>query len=279
MSTVPVNASGRFLILSWDGGGNTPSAINLGARLVDEGHRVRLLGWDSMAARVTAVGMEFAHYPSVPPFRADADLDDDFESLTAALHGRGSRDDILAQVKDFDPDVLVLDCMLGAGFDAAGILGLPTAVLVHVMYGPFRYEWGELMMERDVASALDRAGAVLALTPPGLDAPCTLPPNTTYVGPISPPPPRQPLPPRIAEMLAEPGDPWVLLSLSTTFQGQATAIPPILDALAVMPVRVLLTLADVLPTDVFELPPNVRVEGYVPHHLILDHMVAVITHG
>jgi UDP:flavonoid glycosyltransferase YjiC (YdhE family) len=59
-------------------------------------------------------------------------------------------------------------------------------------------------------------------------------------------------------MLSEPGDPWVLLSFSTTLQGQATAIPPILEAVATMPVRVLLTLADVLPTETFEVPPNVR---------------------
>jgi MGT family glycosyltransferase len=80
-------------------------------------------------------------------------------------------------------------------------------------------------------------------------------------------------------MLAEPGDPWVLLSLSTTLQGQATAIPPILDALATMPVRVLLTLADVLPIDTFELPPNVRVQGYVPHDLVMGQVDAVISHG
>ncbi len=232
-----------------------------------------------MAARVAAAGMEFTDYPSVPAFESDVDLDDAGERLPVALHGRGTRDDILAQAEDFDPDVLVVDCMLGAGFDAAAILGLPTAVLVHVLYGPFRYEWGGLALGMDVAPALDRAGAVLALTPPGLDAPCRLPPNTAYVGPISAPPPRDPLDPRIAEMLAEPGDPWVLLSLSTTVQGQAVAIPPMLDALAPMPVRVLLTLADVLPTDAFELPPNVRVEGYVPHDQVLGYMDAVISHG
>lgn len=272
--------SGRFLIASWDGGGNTPSALNLGARLVRQGHRVRLLGWDSMAARVGAAGMEFANYPSVPPFPSDRPLDDDWEARAkVALHGHGPRDDILSQAKDFDPDVVVVDCMLGAGFDAAGTLGLPTAVLVHVMYGPFRYEWGGAMLGLDVAASLDRAGAVLALTPPGLDAPCTLPPNTTYVGPISEPPPREPLHPLIAEMLDQPGDPWVLLSFSTTLQGQATAIPPILDALATMPVRVLLTLADVLPRDAFDVPSNVRVQGYVPHDLVLRYMVAVISHG
>ena len=44
----------RFLIVSWDGGGNAPPALNLGARLTNLGHRVRLLGWDSMASRAAA---------------------------------------------------------------------------------------------------------------------------------------------------------------------------------------------------------------------------------
>lgn len=230
--------SGRFLIISWDGGGNTPSALNLGARLVVSGHRVRLMGWDSMAARAAAAGLEFARYPSVPPPPKDQSLDVDWDALSkVVLHGRGARDDILAQAKEFEPDVLVLDCMMGAGFDAAGILGIPTAVLVHVMYGPFRYEWGGMMLGIDVGSVLDSAGAVLALTPPGLDAPCNLPPNTAYVGPISNPTLQEALQPQLAEILVVSGDPWVLLSLGTTLQGQAKAIPPILDALATMSVQ------------------------------------------
>jgi UDP:flavonoid glycosyltransferase YjiC (YdhE family) len=56
----------RFLIASWDGGGNTPSAFNLGSRLVRRGHRVRMLGWATMATRAASAGIEFAGYPTVP---------------------------------------------------------------------------------------------------------------------------------------------------------------------------------------------------------------------
>ena len=48
----------RFLIASWDGGGNTPSAYNLGSRLVRRGHRVRMMGWHAMAAPAAAAGLE-----------------------------------------------------------------------------------------------------------------------------------------------------------------------------------------------------------------------------
>ena len=92
------------------------------------------------------------------------------------------------------------------------------------------------------------------------------------------PDPRQPLDPRDAGLLAEPGGPWVLLSLSTTQQGQAAALPRMLDAVAALPVRVLLTLGGALPPSAVDAPPNVTVRGFVPHEQLLPHMAAVIFH-
>jgi MGT family glycosyltransferase len=97
--------------------------------------------------------------------------------------------------------------------------------------------------------------------------------------PITDPNPRQPLDPRDAGLLAEPGRPWVLLSLSTTQQRQAAALPGILDAVAALPVRVLLTLGGALPASAVDVPANVTVRGFVPHELLLPHMAAVISHG
>jgi hypothetical protein len=159
-----------------------------------------------------------------------------------ALLGAGTRDDILAGADRFAPDVVVVDCMMDAGLEVAHLLGLPSAVLVHLPYSAFRYEWGDEATRAEKARLLDEAAAVLALVPPGFDTPCPLPANTTYVGPITDPNPRPPLNPRDAGLLAEPGRPWVLLSLSTTVQGQAATLPRILDAVAALPVRVLLTL-------------------------------------
>jgi UDP:flavonoid glycosyltransferase YjiC (YdhE family) len=271
---------GKFLIASWDGGGNTPPAYNLGARLVGRGHEVRLIGWDTMATRAAAAGVEFATYPSVAPWPADLSQDDGWENgVKPALLGAATRDDILAEAIDFGPDAVVLDCMLGAGFDAARLLGLPTAVLVHVMYSQFRYEWGRHVVEQEMAQVLDGAGAVLALVPPGFDATCRLPANTTYVGPIKAPHARGSLDPQDAALLAEPGDPWVLLSLSTTLQGQAAALPAMLEAVAPLPVRVLLTLGGVVAATAVDAPANVTVRGFLPHDLLLPHMAAVICHG
>jgi UDP:flavonoid glycosyltransferase YjiC (YdhE family) len=275
-----MSGPGRFLIVSWDGGGNAPPALNLSARLVRQGHQVRLLGWESMALRAAAAGAEFATYSSVPPWPPGLAFEDALEErLLPALAGPRTRGDILTEAKDFAPDVVVVDCMMDAGLEATHELGLPSAVLVHLPYSAFMYEWGDEAARAEKARYLGQADAVLALVPPGFDTVCPLPANTTYVGPINDPNPHQPLDPEHARLLAEPGDPWVLLSLSTTLQGQASALPPILDAVAALPVRVLLTLGGALPVSAVDPPPNVIVRGFVPHDLLLPRMAAVISHG
>ncbi len=272
----------RFLIATWDGGGNTIPGFNLGSRLARRGHRVRMLGWSSMAGHAATAGIEFTAYRSVPPWPDGLTQDDGWERLARLLHGPATRDDILAEAAAFAPDVLVIDCMLGAGFDAARQLRLPSAVLVHVLYQPFVGAWGDQVMDASVAGLLAEADRVLALVPPGFDEPGQLPANTSYTGPISRPvPQRSPGEPSAPDLglLASPGDPWVLLSLSTTRQGQAQALPRMLAATASLPVRVLLTLGGAVPADAVDAPPNVTVCDFVPHERVLPHMAAVISHG
>ncbi len=275
-----MNSRGRFLIVSWDGGGNAPPALNLGARLTNLGHRVRLLGWDSMATGAAAAGLEFATYPSVPAWPPDLAFEDAMnDRLAPALCSPQTRGDVLAEARDFAPDVVVVDCMMGAGLEAAHELGHPHAVLVHLPYFAFMHERGDAVSRATRARLVGAADAVLALVPPGFDTPCEVPANTSYVGPITDPNPGEPLGRVDADLLAAPGDPWVLLSLSSTLQGQAHALPTMLEALGSLPVRVLLTLGGVLPTSAVDAPPNVTVREFVRHALVLPHMAAVVSHG
>jgi UDP:flavonoid glycosyltransferase YjiC (YdhE family) len=270
----------RFLITSWDGGGNTPSAYNLGARLRQAGHQVRLLGWPSMAGRAQAAGLEFRAYASMAPWPEGLSLDEGWDRLAALLGGAATRDDILAEAADFAPDVVVVDCMMLSGVEAAKQVGRPTAVLMHVLYAPFVLEWGDSVMNTCLADVLAGTDLVLALTPPGLDRDCVLPGNTAYVGPINRiGPPGHTSAQADLAALDQPGDPWVLLSLGTTLQGQLEALPTLLEALGSLPVRGLLTLGDVLPVDRVTAPPNVMVRDYVPHEDVLPHAAVVVGHG
>lgn len=91
-----------------------------------------------------------------------------------------------------------------------------------------------------------------------------------------PPTPPQETP----DWLLEPGDPWVLVTCSTDYQGDERLAAAAIDALRDEPVRVVVTLADA-SASAAELPyaPNARVERFVPHGAILQRSMAVITHG
>jgi UDP:flavonoid glycosyltransferase YjiC (YdhE family) len=269
----------RVLILSWDGGGNTPSAFNLGARLVRRGHRVRMMGWASMAGRAAAAGLEFATYRSVPPWPPELRHEDGWDQIATALFGAGTEVDVTAEALSFGADVVVIDCMLTAGHSAARRLGLPVASMVHVRYAPFVHEWGSEVLGTDVGALLGATQCVLALQPPGFDPPELLDKGVSCVGAVLRPGAPEALDPATGALLAEPGNPWVLLSLSTTLQGQAQSLPALLGALESLPIRVLLTLGGVLAPGAMHAPGNVTVRGFVPHEAVLPRMAAVITHA
>jgi UDP:flavonoid glycosyltransferase YjiC (YdhE family) len=61
----------------------------------------------------------------------------------------------------------------------------------------------------------------------------------------------------------------VLVSLGTTLQQQHVAVPVILEALAALPVRALLTTADLPLLTGLALPRNAAMRGFVPHEKLL----------
>lgn len=130
------------------------------------------------------------------------------------------------------------------------------------------------------------ADRLLVLTSPAFDFPASaLPPNVRYVGPqLDDPAWLAPWePPLATENTGDTGDtdgrPLVLVSLSTTYQGQADVLRRIIAALADLPVRGLVTLGPALSQRDFTLPPNVRAEPYVPHVQVCPHADLVVTHG
>jgi UDP:flavonoid glycosyltransferase YjiC (YdhE family) len=75
--------------------------------------------------------------------------------------------------------------------------------------------------------------------------------------------------------LAEPGDPWVVVNLSTVAQADLAIVDA---ALRRYPLRVLVTLgASRNPEDLADIPPNARVERYVPHTHVLKRASLVIS--
>lgn len=127
----------------------------------------------------------------------------------------------------------------------------------------------------------DRANRLLVLTSQAFDFPAeSLPSNVRYVGPqLDDPAWLTPWEPPASESGADTNLPLALISLSTTYQKQEDTVRRVVEALASLPVRGLVTLGPALASERFSLPPNVRVEPYVPHVLVCPHTDLVVTHG
>ena len=69
----------------------------------------------------------------------------------------------------------------------------------------------------------------------------------------------------------------VLVSLSTLSQGQGPVMHHVLEAIATMPVRALVTLGPSLRKDDFAAAPNIVFEPFVPHSTVLPHVSAMVT--
>jgi MGT family glycosyltransferase len=117
--------------------------------------------------------------------------------------------------------------------------------------------------------------AVIVMTGKPLEYPRTdLPSHIHLVGaqPWDPPSERP-------AWLDEPGDPWVLVTCSTDYQGDEQLARVAVEALRDEPVRVLLTLADAYAGAGLRSGGNVRVERFVPHGHVLPECAAVVCHG
>ena len=288
------------LLFTWDGGGNVPPFLALGRLLKRRGHRVRLVGTETLAKRAGAAGIEFTPFvnpPSWSPTPGVA-LEDEVGKLFTHLFGPELGEELLAAVGASHPDALVIDCMAGGALSMAEHLALPTAVLLHLRarfyYGLPAYDvtapareklngrreglgfeslptenwWGELWQ---------RAGEVYVASIPELEGPgIPLPASFTYVGGVfeadAPA-----LPDHIVPFVTERDGPLVVTSLSTTYMHQEQQLQTALAALEGM--RGVITVGDGIdPSDLATTNGHV-VARWLPHETLLPHADAVVTHA
>lgn len=119
--------------------------------------------------------------------------------------------------------------------------------------------------------------AICVMTAPELDFSSRgeLPANVHYVGPAFEPYPREwssPWP-------ATDTDPLVVVSFSTSYMDQSALAQRVLDALAGLPVRVLLTAGPALEQGRLRLPANTRAVDFVPHRTVFPHAALVVSHA
>jgi MGT family glycosyltransferase len=289
----------RFLLLTLHAAGNWPPELALVRALAGRGHAVRVVSDAQHAAQVTDAGGEYAPYRHAPgrdPTTRHHEAPDAEMAriMREVFLNRVYADELLEAVDGWAPDVLLVDQMLGMAGGVAESTRLPTAILWHTVYGRadgFRRITGPVLdplhalraekhlpAVADLRASFERAHAIVAFTYEDFDLPpADAPAHLHYVGPLA-------CLPHEVRPYALPWDdddprPLVLVSYSTSFQDQVGTLQRVLDAIADLPARVLLTLGEAITADEFRLPANVVAESFVPHAAVLPRASLVVTHA
>jgi EryCIII-like glycosyltransferase len=127
------------------------------------------------------------------------------------------------------------------------------------------------------ASLLGEPDLVLHATDPVFDLSFDgLPERHHYVGPLGIWEPSGEVPP----YLAEPGDPWALVTISSQLQDDVPLARAALDALASRRLRVVVTLGpDHDPIELGSVPPDAQVERTVSHAAVLERAALLVSHA
>ncbi len=161
------------------------------------------------------------------------------------------------------------DRLLNAMTSRFSAAGLPVLNDVRAEHG--------LAPLKDWNDQLRGVHAIYVMTAPELDfsSQAQLPANVHYVGPAFEPFEKE------WESLWPSGnaDPLVLISFSTSYMNQQALAQRVLDAVAGLRVRALLTAGPALDPSQLRIPDNTRSVAFVSHRTVLPHAALVITHA
>src|SRR5579884_1720398 len=263
-------------MVTWAGGGNVNPVLALAGHLRARGHRLAAVAPSSLAPRLDAAGVE---------------------QTVASSGWLPTADDVASAVERLNPNALVVDYMLTGALCAAERAGLPTVALVHTLYRALLTDGGPYPMGMtgpvEAVNAVRRqlglepvsshgqlltaADLVLVTAPRQLDVDGETPANVSYCGALFEGPGED------AGWVPPPGEaPLVVVSMGTAgdAQQETAVLGRIMEAVAALPVRTLITLPDYLKAaDLPPAPPNVTVGGYVRHPAVLPHAAVLVSHA
>lgn len=290
----------RFLVVATGGaGGDLPPLIAAALALADRGHETLFLGDRSVDQTLRELGVPVR---SLPP---EADLGPRLvAAIREAMASTGG--DVAAAgplveerlaawaqevaalvspvVAELRPDAVVTS-LFGVEVLEQAAPACPWAVVNSTFYvgpnppRPLEQDFGPraIPLVARYARLLESADLVLHATDQLFDFSFQgLPPGHHYTGPLGLWEPSSELP----GYLEEPGDPWVLVSISSQLQDDLPLAEAALTALADKPVRVVLTLGpDHRPEEISVRPANARIEQVVPHSAVLKRGRMLVSHA
>lgn len=279
-----------FLFATLDAGGNLPPAVGIARELVGLGHRVRFLGHPRQEAAIKASGAEFQAYTHSPRMALAEQMPtlQQISMLVSVFTDAGIAQDVVEEARRERADVVIVDCLLLGALDAAAKAGLFTVALVHSFYaffdGPFRRTpiTAALALRglgpRRVMSGANRIlvcadGRLDPAGRPGRKGAGDQNGRVVWSGAVVDVD-------RPASAPTSGSAPRVLVSLSTTaFNGQEAFMQKALDAVADLPLEVILTTGPAVNAARIWAPPNVTAHAYLPHREVMPDCVAVLGHG
>jgi UDP:flavonoid glycosyltransferase YjiC (YdhE family) len=282
----------RILWLNWSGGGNLPPSLGIARVLTERGHAVAFAGRPEMVPRVKTAGFRAIE---ITQAYAQVDRYPQGHFMTRAacyLTSPAVEAQIQSIVAAETPDLVAIDAMFPAALAHAAEFGRPAVVFVHTFvfrqldmwrrfFGIFdgmRQEAGfgglpaldELWRprERIVSTSLGRFDAAPL---PGWEM-------VRHVGPVLEDE-RFALP-AVLPWPASDTTPLVMVSFSTGFeQRNVDKLQRALDALADLPIHVLVTTGGIVAPNELATPANAIVFDYAAHDPIIKRAALVVTHG
>ena len=191
-------------------------------------------------------------------------------------------------------DLLIGDCMLWGALSAGAAAGVPTVALFHAALTPFRRgPFSDLLATfvpalnemrgrlglRAVARSSDVHDACalsLVASPREFEPPGRFPDNVRFMGPLLDGPSLSRSVDAIAPATAAP---LVVVSFSTGDMGQRDVLQRVVDALATIETRVVVTTGPAVDPGLIRRSANVEVVRFVPHDRLLPRASLVVTHA
>ena len=287
---------GCALLITWDGAGNLPPELSLVKGLIGRGHTVHVLGHRSQRRVVEQAGCGFIGVNSFPDLDLTKGLSPGEELpriLNEVWFGREYLDDTRSAIDALSPDLLLVDANLGCAHAAALASRVPSLSLCHSLYelviaGPFAdafsprvpelnevlepYGWRPFANYRQVVEACHRVIVFSYQTFDTVGAQSS--PKVVHVGPLRTPPVDAP------EWIRRfPDKPLLLVSLSTSDQGQGPLLQRLCDVCSSLPVETVVTTGPSVDPASLATSGDVLAIRYAPHDQILPQVDLLLTHS
>ena len=275
----------RILSVLPHAGGNVSPSLEILSELRRRGHDVLVLGHAQLAEPVAARGLGFRPFAHARPWSATSE-NPGLRSMAGFLllaSDRGARRDVSDAALDFQPELVVHDCMMPGALAASRRTGVPVVMVLHTLYPYWEEQWGlrspmGLWLRATGTLPGGRLSPDLAVltTMPELDpvpAKTHLPRDRMrQTGPA--------MPPVNAAAAAANGQPSILISLSTiSYPGQAQLLQKLMNAVADLPITAIVTTGPSLDPASFHAPANVTLLPFVPHDEVLPTVQLLVGHG